>query len=578
MSTTESNKIYLGINSPVTRYGEQLRDGNVSGYSVSDGKVISIQEERISKRRYDGDVRKSIEYCLTNLKYNLDTQLHVAFSSALDRHWTIGEATKLLINEYGLAVKSLEIVDHHESHAWEAFALSPYDEAIVIVIDSMGNSISNKDGGEVWETHSYYIGRRSPAGQVTINILFRECDLEPGYGQLFRAATWYVGFPGYHHASKLMAIAGIGKNISIQNELLPPHTFIDDKLSMNIDLDPNEFFNPIRKWLLNGWGYDHPPRDESWYLSGHYLDKGRSSLRPDDIALALMVQNGYENFLIERLSKLISETGINNVCFGGGCALNCVANAKVFQKGITSNIYVGNAPSDTGQSLGNLLYLCNKYIGIDRNKFKLPYLGAASDFANAEINGAFLKANDRSLDVFIESIVNDLKNGKILAIMQSGSELGPRALGNRSIIASPSLDTCPEILNRLFRIKSREDYQPFAVAVQEENINLLVDNMPPSPFMSFAPIVNGKLGHTIQSVIHDDGTCRIQTVSKKSNELFYNILNLFYIKTGIPALINTSLNLRSEPIIETIDDAQSLWERAPDIDGIIVGSNYYLRN
>lgn len=571
--------LILGINASRKKNGEALRDGSACVIRLSNGEIeniIAIQEERLSRRRFDPQSIQAVKYCFPSTNEVFDEDILVGFSSALDTIWTESEVRDYIEKEYGLKnIKKIFVVGHHDSHAFEAFATSPFDKSIIIVIDSMGNQLNPKIYGEnSWETQTYYIGNRLSTGEITLSVLKRECVKSPGYGQLFRAVTRYVGFPGYHHASKVMAIAGIGKTRLIKRLPLP-HSFKNNDLKLSIELDPDNLYSPIQKWLYNCGYRSHTKRNEDWYSSDSYELNGRESLRPLDVELALAVQLGYEEFLKERVKHLVTDTGINNICIGGGCALNCVANARLSEIDICKNVYVGSAPSDSGQGLGNALFVLNKVAPELISTIKPPYFGKKYDeslILNIFSDSKKFLIKEKNI---YEFIAKELVLGKIIALFMNESEYGPRALGNRSIIASPEISKFPEISKKIRNIKKREDYQPYAISIILDERCKETINIPPSPYMSFAPILNKDLNSIFSSIVHDDGTCRIQTVTESQNPAFFNIIWQFYCLTGIPGLVNTSLNLRNEPIVETPEDIKSLWDKELLID-ILVLNDYYL--
>lgn len=568
-----SRQILLGINSPMTESGAELRDGNACAITLDSGRIVSvvaIQEERLSGRRYDGGIVNAAQYCLKH-SGPADAGLRVAFSSALDKAWTKQAAHEFLVEQLKIQPKRVEVVDHHESHAWEAFATSPFREAVVVVIDSMGNELGE---GAVpgWQTHSYYIGRRSDRGVIGFELLYRECTESPGYGQLFRSVTRYLGFPGYHHASKVMAIAGIGKGEG-RNALPHPHWFRSGRLEMTVDLDPDDVFAPLQQWVETAGGKPHPPRCEDWYCKDDYRLNGRSSLRWMDKEIAVAVQSGYEAFLLERVASLVETTGISNVCIGGGCALNCVANARLLQQGVAKKVYVGSAPGDCGQGLGNALKLLNAVSPAETAHVSPPFLGVT--YSQAQVLRACRECQVEPAQIgnVASKVAGELASGRIVAVAAGGSEYGPRALGNRSILAAPD----QSLLSTLQRIKCREDYQPFAISTLSSLSSRLFRVAPESPYMSFAPIMDGADSDTMASVIHDDLTCRVQTVDRHRNPLLHDILMEFHALTGIPGIVNTSLNLRGEPIAENPRLVLKLWERAQEIDGVVLGDAYLTR-
>lgn len=530
-------EVYLGVSSPWRSDGGELRDGNAAGLRIDATGVVSVHaatEERLSGRRYDPCLQRCVPRVLQRLGASSDDDLHVAMSSALGPVFTVHEAHEVFRRATGLEPTSIMVVAHHDAHALEAFVPSPFSEALVVVTDSAGNHRARADGTSYWENQTIYRGSRLPNGGCNLEPVARDFLDQFGYGQLFRAVTRYVGFPGYHHASKVMAFAGIGHDREVR--LPVPHEFSPEgEPRMRWAIDSDDPVACLRAWLDELGFDDGGPRDHSWFEAGSHVTNGRSSVRPTDIELSVWVQRGWEDQLLTRVGHLVGQTGISNICLGGGVALNCVANARLIAEKGVDRVHVGCAPGDHGQGLGNLYALLNELAP------ELTEVPAPPYFCP---EGGLLDTvwNDRA-----DEATALLADGRILAVCRGIAEYGPRALGHRSLLCTP----VPAATERLRMVKQREDYQPFAVCVTEDYADAHLEGIA-SPFMSFAPRVRGQAASDLSDVVHDDGTCRVQTVSLRSDPWLHRVLVGLAEAGRPPLLVNTSLNLRGSPMVDRI--------------------------
>ena len=532
-------KILLGVTSPWAWDGSELRDGNAVGVRLDPKEVLvhGTTEERLSGRRYDPYITLSVQRVLNQVGARHNDELHVALSSALGPVYSPEQARNIFTRATGLTPTSMSVVVHHESHARETFTPSPFNKALVFVVDSMGNQINNR-GEQIWETQTVYLAERRPDGQVNLEVLARDFTDQPGYGQLFRAITRYVGFPGYHHTSKVMSFAGIGH--SLEPRLPLPHAWADDGTPhIRWNLQPDDPIGSLHAWLTSLKYNNRGPRDDAWYRSGNHVSNGRATLRRIDLELSVWVQRGWEAFLLQRVEQLVALTGIHNICLGGGVALNCVANALLSAASFVDGVHIGAAPGDHGQGLGNVLHLVNQHASEVAARIVPPYFGQD-------------RANDLDLDN-PERCADMIEEGAIVAVCRGTAEFGPRALGHRSLLTLPRIDAT----ERLRAIKSREDYQPFAVCVTNDYAHKSLDHLY-SPCMSFAPRVHGQALIDLRDVVHDDSTCRIQTVSAQTDPWLYRLLRRLEELGRPPIVVNTSLNLRGEPMVDRVESAGAL--------------------
>jgi carbamoyltransferase len=407
--------------------------------------------------------------------------------------------------------EKIKLVNHHECHANTVFYSSPFERAAILIIDGRG---SNK------ETQSLYIG------DVNKGIELVESTDKIGIGLLYAAVTQAIGF-GSLQEGKTMGIAPYGRGNK-------------EKI---FDFSP--VYNGIET------SYETVCVDGSYDLCCDYRELHSFE---DKAKAAYEVQNECERAMLHLSRYAKEKTGCDYLCISGGVGLNSVANYKILQEGIFKDVFINPAASDTGIPLGAALY---GYHAIKKQKKNYagisPYLGPS--YYEADIKAAIEKYKGFThitIDAF-EKAARFLSYNKILGFWQGRSEMGPRALGNRSIIMSPLKAENKDVLNS--RVKFREGFRPFAPAILNEYVEdyFIIDRE--SPYMLFVPDVKeNKLG-VIPAVTHVDGTGRLQTVKKSFNPLFYNLINSFYKETGVPVLLNTSFNVAGEPVVETPEDA-----------------------
>lgn len=524
---------YLGLSSPVNSLGDELRDG--SAVALRGHRCAAATEERHSGRRYDPGIGLSTQAVLNRVRYREEDPLEVAISSALAKPLSQVEARTIIRDSCGLEPDFVHVVDHHRSHAAEAFASCGVDEALVFVNDSMGDVIPTRDGSVV-QCQSIYVAHRHPGQQISLRLYSRDFPDGNGYGQLFRAVTLYLGYPGYHHASKVMAIAGCDARLS---EILPsPHSWERQIPEFRIRLDPANPIDSLDLWLKEHLPKSvyRGPRGSEWFRPDAYKTNGIASLREQDLILASWVQQGWQRFLTERVCRTAAEVGIRHICLSGGVSLNCVANALVRDLPEVDEVYVGCAPGDSGQALGNLYLICPAAV----NYVEPPYLTRPEP-----ISGVCRSS--------LEAAAGVLLSGQVVAVGRGSPEYGPRALGHRSLLALPTARN----VARLREIKKREDYQPFAVTLTEEYADTHLAGLR-SPYMSFAPRIGGQAGRDMKAVIHSDDTCRIQTLSGGQDPWLHELLLTLQRAGHPPILINTSLNLRGETMAADLPSPSEL--------------------
>jgi carbamoyltransferase len=470
------------------------------------------------------------------------------------------------------AIPPIHYIDHHASHASSAFFPSPFSDAAVLCVDGVGE----------WATTSAWVGE-SNALQPVWEIRFPH-----SLGLLYSAMTYFCGFKVDSGEYKVMGLAPYGEPIY--------HAKILEHL---IDLKPDGSFR------LNMDYFDYAVgncmiTDKFAHLFGGPRRKPESVITKREFDLAASVQRVLEEAMLRIGRSLSKETGQRNLCMAGGVALNCVANGKLLGERVFDRIWVQPAAGDAGGALGAALAGWHMRMGKPRtagngDRMKSTLLGTS--YVNAEIEAAldahgavYEKLGDAELP---ERVAGLLAQGNVVGWFQGRMEFGPRALGARSIIGDARNTTMQSVMN--LKIKNRESFRPFAPAVLEEHASDWFELDTESPYMLFVVDVQQAHRHSISqdersltgidllkcvrsaipAVTHVDYSARVQTVGRDSNPRFRQLLESFYQKTNCPVLVNTSFNVRGEPIVETPSNAYVCFMRT-QMDYLVVG-NYLLR-
>ncbi len=430
-----------------------------------------------------------------------------------------------------LPPEKIHIINHHLAHAAAVFYSSPYKEAAILIIDGRG---SEK------ETQSLFIGT-----DKDIKLIARTTTI--GIGLLYAAVTQAIGF-GLLQEGKTMGLAPYGANI--------------DKKILDIPQSYDGIVTDYSAICVDG-NYDlkgaHAPIET-------FEDKARA---------AFEVQQECESAMLHLAAFAKAQTGMEYLCISGGVALNSVANNTIMRDGIFKDIFINPAASDTGIPLGCALYGYHAIARQPRLEGALSaYLGpdySEDDDACALDNVQGIKVIERGAeDVAAELLAKNY----IVACCRGRSEMGPRSLGNRSILMSPLKAENKDVLNS--RVKHRESFRPFAPAVMAEFTQDYFAIDRESPFMLLVPETREEKRAVIPAVTHIDGTARLQTVSENDNALFYALIRAFYEKTGVPVLLNTSFNVAGEPIVETPADAVRCF-LGTEIDALLLGSRIAIK-
>ena len=465
--------------------------------------------------------------------------------------------------------KNIFFSDHHLSHAASAFFPSPYEEAIVLTADGVGE----------WATTTVAVGKGN-----SLEIK-KEIHFPHSLGLLYSAFTYYTGFKVNSGEYKLMGLAPYGDPIyekKIKNNL------IDIKEDGSFHLDQS-YFNYATGLTMTNKKFDD--------LFDHKVrDPKQEKLTQFHMDIAASIQKVTEEIMIKLAKSIRREYGIKNLCLAGGVALNCVANGKILNEKIFDNIWVQPAAGDAGGSLGAALALWNieqknKRIVDSNDNMKGSYLG--TEFTQNEIEKELnsLGANFETLNY--ENLINNtaeyLSNEKAIGWFQGRMEFGPRALGGRSILGDPRSDKMQKNLN--LKVKYRESFRPFAPSVLREDLSKWFDMDVDSPYMLLVADIHydKKIEMTdeqkklfgidklnikrseIPAVTHVDYSARIQSVTKETNNRYYDLISKFKEKTGCPVIVNTSFNVRGEPIVNTPTDAFNCF-MGTELDFLVIGN------
>ncbi len=464
--------------------------------------------------------------------------------------------------------KNIFFSDHHLSHASSAFFPSPFDEAIVLTADGVGE----------WATTTVAIGKKN-----NLKIL-KEIHFPHSLGLLYSAFTYYIGFKVNSGEYKLMGLAPYGDPI------------YEEKIKELIDIKEDGSFRLNQKYFNYATGLTMTNKKFHILFGQNPRDPIKEKITQFHMDIAASIQKVTEEIMIKLLKAIRKEHNIRNLCLAGGVALNCVANGKIHSEKIFDNIWIQPAAGDAGGSLGAALALWYIDQGNERkinskDDMKGSYLGTEFPQDSIEkqlksIGAIFETVEYKKL---IDQTSNFLSDGKAIGWFQGRMEFGPRALGARSILADPRSDKMQKNLN--LKVKFRESFRPFAPSILREDLSSWFDLNVDTPYMLLVSKIknNIKIDMTneekklfgikklnikrslIPAVTHVDYSARIQSVREDTNKCYYDLLSKFKEKTGCPILVNTSFNVRGEPIVNSPIDAFNCF-MGTDLDYLVIGN------
>ena len=570
---------------------------------LKNGKIIAAaQEERFTRKKHDPNYpHNAVEFVLNfaNLKLSEVDQIvffekpflkferlletYVAFAPkgflSFAKAMPIWIKEKLFqknylfnkLKEHDLNYKSDKNIffsDHHLSHAASAFFPSPFEEAIILTADGVGE----------WATTTVAVGKKN-------NLeIKKEIHFPHSLGLLYSAFTYYTGFKVNSGEYKLMGLAPYGNPI------------YEDKIKHLIDIKDDGTFRLDQKYFNYATGLTMTNKNFDKLFGHKARNPKNEKITQFHMDIAASIQKVTEEIMIKLTKSIKNEFGIQNLCLAGGVALNCVANGKILKEKIFDNIWIQPAAGDAGGALGAALALWyddkkNLRNVNSKDDMNGSYLGCEFNQEEIEKQLKFLGANYEVFDYeeILEKTTKYLSDESAIGWFQGRMEFGPRALGGRSIIGDPRSDKMQKILN--LKVKYRESFRPFAPSILREDLSEWFDISVDSPYMLLVADINqnkkiemnedqkklfgiDKLNikrSEIPAVTHVDYSARIQTVTKDTNHRFYDLISKFKKKTGCPVIINTSFNVRGEPIVNTPKDAFNCF-MGTDLDYLIIGN------
>jgi carbamoyltransferase len=543
---------------------------------LREGEVLAAAaEERFSRKKHDfGFPRLAAEYCLREAGIGIEDVSYVGFyekpivkfdrilSSLLAtaprsyraflRAMPLWLREKLWIRELikrELGYKGEVLFgDHHHSHAASAFYASPFEESAVLTLDGVGE----------WACGGYGFGRGTELR------LLRELRFPHSLGMLYSVFTAFLGFEVNEGEYKVMGLAPYGRPRYLPQVNQVAHLHEDG--SLWLDMRYFEFHRGVRSFGPRFVELFGPPR----------ADEEDPSERHTDVAAS--IQAFCEEAMLRMARHVWKETKLPYLCLAGGVALNCVGNARILAEGPFRDLFVQPAAGDDGGSLGIAYTIWHGMLQKPRERvFRSPYLGPR--YADAEIEGFLttkgVKFQRLDAPALVDRVAELLTRRKVVGWFQGRMEFGPRALGNRSILADPRDPDMKAIVNE--KIKFRELFRPFAPAVIWEETGAWLERAGESPYMVLTSPVRPEKRALVPAITHVDGSARHQTVRREDNPLFYDLLRAFQARTGVPILMNTSFNRRGEPIVCDPGHAWQCFEGS-GLDALAIGPFLVLKS
>jgi len=536
---------------------------------LKDGEIVAAaQEERFSRIKHDPDFPISaINYCLSaanitpaELDYiGFYEKPFVKFERILYSHLATFPksyisflmATPLWLKEKlwipSLIRKKLNyegevfMIEHHLSHAGSSFLVSPFKESAILTIDGVGE----------WSTAAYGVGKEN---QIE---LLQEMRFPHSLGLLYSAFTYYLGFKVNSAEYKVMGLAPYGEPV-----------LYDLIMKELVDLKEDGSFKLNMRYFSYDYGLKMTnSRFDKLFGAPRRAPESEIKKIHQDVAASL--QKVTEEIVLKMASHLYKETGLKNLCLAGGVALNCLANSRILKETQFKDIFIQPGSSDAGGAVGVAAYIYYTLLNNQRNfVWKDAYLGPG--YSQEEIKDFLIRKGisygEYNRQELLKITAKLLAEQNIIGWFQGRMEFGPRSLGNRSILADPRKAENKDKVNQ--KVKYRESFRPFAPSIIWEKAKDYFEIDIPSPFMLLTFNVKSK---EIPAVTHVDSSARLQTVKREENELFYDLLSEFYNLTGCPALLNTSFNLRGEPIVCNPEEAYLSFMRS-GMDYLILGN------
>jgi carbamoyltransferase len=567
---TLDNTTILGLNA--------FHGDSSAALLVNGDLVMAVEEERFNRiKHWAGLPVQAAAACLANAE--TDVVSHIAISRdpranllnkmvrAATRPMSFRQTAGRAVNSAritrtkqeleragipGIAKAQFHFVEHHRAHLASAFFASPFEEAAVVSVDGFGDFSSIMWG----------VGKGN-------DLKIRGAVHFPhSLGQFYTAFTQFLGFPKYGDEYKMMGLSAYGEP-RFKETVRKVVSITDDQVRLNLDCFRHHNEGVAMTWdggepsigtiyskkLIDLFGEPRLPRAE---LTQRHLD------------LAASVQAVLEEIYFSLMNYIQKQTGQKAVCLAGGVALNCVANGMLLQKTDFRDVYIQPAANDSGTAIGAALHVWHQELKQPRS-FTMRHVYYGPEYSPSEIRGV-LDATGAAYhcldeDNLLTRTAQEIANGQILGWYQGRSEFGPRALGNRSILADPRRKEMKDTLNS--RIKYREPFRPFCPSILAEAVGDYFESDYSSPFMVMAYKIKAHQQERIAAVTHNDGTGRLQTVEKDVNPLYWKLIKRFSDFSGVPVLLNTSFN-ENEPIVDTPHQALDCFLRT-QMDVLVMG-------
>ncbi len=561
--------------------GLNVFHADTSACIVKDGSIIAAaEEERFTRiKHFSGFPKNSIDFCIKEAKISLEDIDYVAVNH--DKIYNIKEKIKfslsniyssnilgkalisikknnlnqMFIKTYGINFeKKIINVPHHLAHILSTFYF--YD-----IKDGIGLSIDGS--GDFSTTEIYNLNQEIS--------LIEKVNYPHSLGIFYQSMTQLLGFKNYGDEYKIMGLASYGKPI------------FKDRIKKVIHQNKNFFKLNLKYFDHHRSVVDYDFESGSPYFEDLYslnLEKllGKSRKFNEPISqfhkdLASSIQSVFEDIILEKIDHIYKNYGDKKLCLSGGCIFNSSLNGKIIKNSKFSDIYFSPNVGDAGGAIGSALYVAKKYenkLNYDPN----PYLGTSYDNNYVEKNVVNRIRKNESYEInyfndfddLIDFIIKFLEKSNVVGWFQDKMEWGPRALGNRSILGDPRVQNMKDIIN--LKIKKREEFRPFAPSILENEADKYFEIDKPAPYMNSVYPVKKNIDKIIPAVVHIDNTSRVQTVSEQMNKKYYNLIKKFGLKTGVPILLNTSLNV-NEPICESPENAIEVFTKT-SMDAIAI--------
>ena len=565
--------------------------GNASAAIVCDGRLVAaVEEERFNRVKYAaGFPAAAIRYCLREAGLTLAEIDHVAVprnpyarlatkllyairmpSFARERAKVLTKFTGIpeaLASAFDLDAKQLKAkfhrVEHHQAHLASSFFVSPFDQAALLSADGLGDFASTMWG-------------RGAGNAMKIDgaIAFPH-----SLGLYYSAVTQYLGFLKFGDEYKVMGLAAYGQpeHLDAFRDIVRFNSANGNGFRLGLDYFTHHRTGPEMSWAEA----DQTPTLGKMFSTEMANRLGAPARQPQEALeqrhknLAASLQARLEEVYLGMLCKLAERTQLKAVCLAGGVAFNCVANGKIFDATPFERVYVQPAAGDAGLAVGAAFYVWHQVLGKPRT-FAMDHSYWGPSFTTEEIRSAIAgsrvsQGGFRIAELpeaeLMRQTAEIIADGKILGWFQGRAEWGPRALGNRSIVADPRRPEMKDVLNR--RIKHREIFRPFAPSILAEATGEWFEKSHPSPFMTLAYSVRPEKRDKIPAPTHIDGTGRLQTVTREANPRYHHLISVFAEQTGVPVVLNTSFN-DNEPIVCKPGEALDCFLRT-QMDALVLG-------